>query len=305
MTPAVRCLKLQKDAEIHFLTKDHFTSILSANPYIDQVIPFHKSNTALIRNLKTEQYDFVVDLHNNIRSSRIRRKLKKPFSKLHKLSIHKEVLIHTGISNLPNSHVAHRALEALRNFGVEDDEKGMDFFIHKETKFLLNENHSPFIALALGTTHFTKNIPEKTLDFIVEHAPYQVVLLGGPKEKDLGVSLENKWNQKCVNMAGQSTIQESALLISKSAYFIGGDTGMLHIACALKIPTLSIWGATIPEFGVYPYYGSQKIPHFIHEVGLKCRPCSKHGSSKCPKKHFNCMHLQDLTSISEHMQTLA
>jgi ADP-heptose:LPS heptosyltransferase len=304
-TPAVRCLKLQKNVEIHFLTKRVFTHIIDANPYIDKIIAFDKEDKEIVKKLKAENYDYVVDLHNNIRSSRIRRKLKKPFSKLYKLSIHKEVLIHTGISNLPELHVAHRMIDALKEFEVEDDEKGMDFFIHKETENKLENAPKSFIALSLGTTHFTKNIPDKTLEFIIENAPHEVVLLGGPKEKALGESLEKSCAGRCVNMAGKTNIQESALLISNAQYFIGGDTGMLHIACALKKPTLSIWGATIPEFGVYPYYGKEEVTHFIHEVALKCRPCSKHGSAKCPKKHFNCMQLQDLEKIAVHMKELA
>ena len=305
MTPAVRCLKLQKKVEIHFLTKRVFTDILSANPYIDKIIAFDKEEKGFIKKLKAEDYDFVVDLHNNIRSGKIRRKLKKPSSKLYKLSIHKQVVIHTGISNLPNLHVAHRAIDALHSFDVVDDEKGMDFFIDKNTKNPFKDEGKPFVTLALATTHFTKNIPDTTLKFIIENAPHNVVLLGGPKEKALGESLQKEYEGRCVNMAGQTNLQQSALLISKSKFFIGGDTGMLHIACALKIPTLSIWGATIPEFGVYPYYGSEEVPHHIHEVTLNCRPCSKHGSSKCPKKHFNCMYLQDLNKIALHMKDLA
>ncbi len=305
ITPAIRCLKQQTNHEIHFLTKKSFTSILSANPYIDKIIPFEKNDKQIIKKLKDENYDFVVDLHNNIRSTKVRKKLKKPFSKLYKLSIHKEVLIHTGISNLPNLHVAHRAIDTLKSFDVQDDDMGMDFFIHEETKHKTPPGITKYICLALGTTHFTKNIPEDTLKFIIENAPYTVLLLGGPKEKALGESLEKEFPERCSNMAGKTNLQESALLIKHAEYFIGGDTGMLHMACALKKRTISIWGATIPEFGVYPYYGKEEVPFHMHEVNLKCRPCSKHGSSKCPKKHFNCMKLHDLSLIAEQMKTLA
>ncbi len=304
-TPAVRCLKNQQNAEVHFLTKKAFVSIVSANPYIDKVISFDKKDKTVISRLKAEKYDYVVDLHNNLRSAKIRFQLRRPSSKLNKLTIHKEVLIHTGISNLPNLHVAHRTIEALGEFDVLDDGKGMEFFIEEDTKNLAEKVNSPFITLALATTHFTKNIPVETLEFIVQNSPHHVFLLGGPKEKALGNIIAEKYPERCSNMAGKASIQESALLIQNSTYFVGGDTGMLHIACALKKPTISIWGATIPEFGVYPYYGNENVPHHIHEVSLRCRPCSKHGSAKCPKKHFNCMHLQDKPLIAQHLQDLA
>lgn len=304
-TPAIRCLKQQKNPEIHYLTKKAFVPILASNPYIDKIISFEKTNKSLVKDLKEEKYDFVVDLHNNLRSSKIRFQLRRPSSKLYKLSIHKEVLIHAGINNLPNLHVAHRAIDTLQEFSINDDEQGMEFFIDDQTVNKAENFKDSFITLALATTHYTKNIPEETLHFIVENAPDQVVLLGGPKEKELGERIEKAFPSQCINMAGKASIQESALLIQKSKYFVGGDTGMLHIACALKIPTISIWGATIPEFGVYPYYGKNDIPHFIHEVHLKCRPCSKHGSSKCPKKHFNCMQLQNLEKIASHLKELS
>lgn len=304
MTPAVRCLKLQQNTDIHFLTKQAFTGLVSSNPYIDKVIPYEKGK-AFIKQLKQEKYDYVVDLHNNLRSTRIRMKLKCPHSKINKLSIHKQVLIHTGISNLPNLHVAHRAIDALAHFDVTDDEKGMDFFLNPGTENKAENLGKPFVSLALGTTHFTKNIPYEKLETLIKNSPLHVLLLGGPKEKEIGEKLEQSYPHSCTNMAGKTSLQESALLIRESKYFIGGDTGMLHIACALKVPTISIWGATIPEYGVYPYYGEKEVPHFVNEVSLKCRPCSKHGSAKCPKKHFNCMNIQNMDIIASQQKELA
>jgi ADP-heptose:LPS heptosyltransferase len=67
----------------------------------------------------------------------------------------------------------------------------------------------------------------------------------------------------------------------------------MHLAAALKKPIVSIWGNTIPEFGMYPYFGQPEMTHPLSAMmevkGLSCRPCSKLGFSKCPKGHFKCM----------------
>jgi ADP-heptose:LPS heptosyltransferase len=73
----------------------------------------------------------------------------------------------------------------------------------------------------------------------------------------------------------------------------------MHIAAAFKKPVVSVWGNTVPEFGMTPYYGNFKIRNSKFEIqNLSCRPCSKIGFKTCPKKHFNCMMLQDNEAIA-------
>lgn len=303
-TPVIRCIKQQLDCEVHMITKKSFAGIVQDNPYIDKLFLFENNMKALISSLKKEKYDRVIDLHNNLRSKRLSMALKVKTSRISKLSIHKEVLILTGISNLPDLHFSERGLDTVSDLGVKNDHEGMDFYISasaKSSEFLPKE---PFVGLALATAHYTKNIPLDLIEFMIQKSTLPVVLMGGPKEKVIGESLVSKFPNKTINTAGLCSLQESSYLVSQAKYLIAGDTGLMHIAAALKKPTLSIWGATIPEFGVFPYYGKYDIPHFIHEVKLSCRPCSKHGSAKCPKKHFNCMNLQDKVGIAEHMHVL-
>ena len=300
-TPVIRCLKEQLGAEIHFATKKAFAGMLSNNPYIDDIIALDgKSWKPFIQDLKVTDYDHIIDLHKNIRSKRIARALGMKARKINKLTIHKEALIRFGVNNLPNSHFAHRALDTISDLGVVDDKEGMDFFISEAFDHPFNGDK--FCTLALATAHETKNIPLSTLQFMVDNCPLPMVLLGGPDEEALGESLVKK---HVINMAGKCSIEASANYVKHSQYLVSGDTGLLHIAAALKKPTISIWGATIPEFGVFPYYGKYAIPHYIHELDLPCRPCSKHGTSTCPKKHFDCMNLQDKPAILEHMHSLS
>ena len=81
-TPLIRCLKKQvPDAEVHFLTKKSFTNIVESNPYIDKIITLGNDWNTMIDALKAEHYDYIIDLHHNLRTLRIKRTLKvKSFS---------------------------------------------------------------------------------------------------------------------------------------------------------------------------------------------------------------------------------
>jgi ADP-heptose:LPS heptosyltransferase len=73
---------------------------------------------------------------------------------------------------------------------------------------------------------------------------------------------------------------------------VTNDTGLMHIASAFHKPIISLWGNTVPEFGMYPYMPGRPQGYDVMEVKkLPCRPCSKIGYEKCPKGHFKCMEL--------------
>ena len=135
----------------------------------------------------------------------------------------------------------------------------------------------------------------KELVTLIDHP---LVLLGGPEDKANGEELAALDPIKIYNACGKFNLNESADLVRRAKLIITHDTGLMHIAAAFKKPIISIWGNTVPAFGMYPYYGrtsfNQVQPYELIEVnGLGCRPCSKIGYDACPKKHFKCM--QDIS----------
>ncbi len=304
-SPVIRCLKQQRDLEIHYLVKNSFKSILSGNPHIDSLFSFEKEPTELIKVLKEQSYDHIVDLHKNIRTKRLLRSLGRPYSNFPKKNIEKWLLVNFKIDRLPNLHIVDRYFEAVKGLGVENDHKGLEYFIPKKDHVDLSSydlKEYEYIAIGIGAAHATKSLPFSKLQELLNLIDQQVVLLGGEKEVSLANKLEHA---NCVNLCGQLNINQSASIIAQSALLISADTGLMHIASAFKKKTVSIWGNTVPAFGMYPYYGDDKVENFRAEVnGLSCRPCSKIGYKKCPRGHFDCMMKHDLKEIAAHTERL-
>jgi ADP-heptose:LPS heptosyltransferase len=150
--------------------------------------------------------------------------------------------------------------------------------------------------MVVGGGHFTKQIPVDKIQMILNQVNCSIVLLGGPEDREKASQLHFPKQGKVLNLVGKLTINQSAQIIKKSNLVVTPDTGLMHIAAAFHKKIISVWGNTIPAFGMYPYCPEENSQ--IFEVqGLKCRPCSKIGFSKCPKKHFNCMNQQNYQTI--------
>ena len=93
-----------------------------------------------------------------------------------------------------------------------------------------------------------------------------------------------------VNLCGKLPLPVSAAAVSRADLVLTGDTGLMHIASALQKVVISVWGNTVPAFGMFPYQPRHpENVYIIEEKGLFCRPCSKLGFRRCPLGHFKCM----------------
>ncbi len=300
-TPVVRCLKQQlKGAEIHYLTKKGFAPVLSANPYIDKLHFLKDSLSATVSDLKGEGFDHVIDLHHNIRTLYIKRVLGKPASSFNKLNWQKWLYVRFKVNFLPGEHIVDRYLKTVEFLGVENDKAGLDYFLidDHDLALLLPPSHQKFIALVIGAQHATKRLPTERLIDLCRQIKQPIVLLGGPEDLERGEIVKSAAGEHVFNGCGKFKLDQSAYLVKMSASVITHDTGLMHIAAAFKKTIHSIWGNTVPEFGMYPYLSGES---YLYEVkGLACRPCSKIGYQKCPLGHFNCMNKIDLTAISQN-----
>ncbi|MCX8020329.1 MAG: glycosyltransferase family 9 protein [Chitinophagaceae bacterium] len=295
-TPVIRCLKKQvPDAEVHILVKEQFLPVVKHNPYLDAVHTLAHSWELMIETLRTEHYDYIIDLHHNLRTLRVKRALRKKSFSYYKLNIEKYFYTAFKINVLPKVHLVDRYLKTLASFGVRNDGEGLDYFISSEEEVPYSDiptsHRAGFIACVIGAAHHTKKWPVEKWKTFCRMIQHPVILLGGPEDAENGKAIASVDDIKVYNACGKFSLNESADLIRKSRLVITHDTGLMHIAAAFRKPIISLWGNTVPAFGMTPYYGNRPVPYEIVEVKkLWCRPCSKIGYRRCPLGHFHCMN---------------
>ena len=293
-SPVSRCLKNQVEgARIHYLVKQKFSTLVSANPFIDKVHLFENDLNRTIEELKAENFDYLIDLHNNIRSSIVKLRIRAiPFS-FHKQNFNKWLLVHLKISRMPGISIVDRYLDTVKTFDVANDGEGLDFFIPKNDFVSIASLpvvfRKGFIIFAIGANHATKRMPVEKIIDLIKNIDLPVVLLGDENDKEQGDQIVMAVGNNVHNACGLYNIIQSASIVKQSKVVISHDTGLMHIAAAFSKKIISIWGNTVPEFGMYPYQPDPDS-RIIQVENLKCRPCSKLGFKKCPKKHFRCMN---------------
>ncbi len=304
-TPVIRCLKKQlENVEVHYLTKKQFLPVVQANPYIDRIYTIDDKIDEVIPELSKQNYDHIVDLHKNFRSKGVIMKLSRPSSSFSKINVKKWLAVNVKINRLPDVHIVDRYFQAVNGLGVKNDGEGLDYFIPADDEAdltaLPQKYRNGYIGWVIGGTYFTKIYPDDKIIDVCRKINKPVVLLGGKTDAKRGDRIAEAVGDSVFNACGKFSLNGSASLVKQADKIITNDTGLMHIAAAFRKETISLWGNTIPGFGMYPYMPGDEEKSTILEVqNLSCRPCSKLGYDKCPKKHFDCMRKIEVERIVE------
>jgi len=311
-TPAIRCAKLQiPNAEIHFLTKASMKDVTEANPYIDQFHYFDNNLSFLIDQLKGIHFDYIIDLHKNFRTFKIKKALGVPALTYEKLSIRKLLLTKWHFNFMPSRHIADRCLDTLKTLGVVNDGKGLDHFVPVSVSLSAKEiptaHQAGYVAFVIGASYATKKLPLEQLQKLCQLIEYPIVLIGGKEDAAMGEQVASVNPTKIYNACCKFNLHESALLVKQSKTVVSHDTGFLYIACAYHKKTVAIWGATSPALQVEPYYPKELLLQDMYMNAivshLSCQPCSNYGTQKCPQGHFSCMRQQNLNVIASKVNS--
>ena len=301
-TPVIRCIKQQiQGVEVHYITKQNFSSVISSNPYIDKLYTIKESTSEIIDQLKKENYDYVIDLHHNVRTLKLKLALGKKSCSFRKLNWEKMLMVYFKINKLPKLHIVDRYFETLTSIGIKNDYKGLDYFIPEKdiiniASYLPTQFQNGYDVLVVGGSYYTKQIPINKLKEICTHTLKPLILLGGKEDAIIAEEVHQAFKHKTINGCGILNLNQSASIIRQANRVITSDTGLMHIAAAFKKDIISVWGNTIPEFGMSAYLPG-KNSKILEVKNLPCRPCSKLGHHSCPKKHFKCMNDIDVSKI--------
>ena len=280
-------------------------AVTEANPYIDGFHYLEKDLASTINELKALNFDYVIDLHKNFRTFKIKRALGVRALTYKKLSWQKLLLTKLHFNFMPNRHISERCVDTLAPLGVVNDGKGLDYFvpatIQLNTNALPASHQNGYIALVIGASFASKKLPIAQLQDLCKQLKYPVVLIGGKEDALEGEQVASVDPSKIVNACGKFSLHESALLVQQSKTVISHDTGFLYIACAYHKKTVAIWGATSPALQVEPYYPNARAAEMYYNAvvpNLPCQPCSNYGSKQCPQGHFACMRQQNISVIA-------
>ena len=147
-------------------------------------------------------------------------------------------------------------------------------------------------AVCLGSEWATKIWPQAHVADLVRRlaaSGLRPVLLGGPRERALARQIAAA--EGCIDTTGNS-VGEAIAVLSLSTLAVGGDTGLVHAARALGIPTVAVFGPTPSDVHLF---GERER---AVSLGLDCSPCSAHGSRRCPLGHHRCLRELDAERVA-------
>lgn len=282
-------------AQITVLAKDWVKDVFLNHPAIDEIIPIDKSKTSLIKEIKKQNFDAGILFTNSFSSAflffiaGIKKRtgyktdlrsilltdglpLPKNLEKMHQRDYYFEIVKKlTGGKKIPKNPILYITNEEIER--ADFILKGLN--ISGETKIVgifPGASYGP--AKMWGVEKFKSLAKE-----IANNENVKVLIFGGNKEKELGATIQNKTDGR-INMCGKTTARELIALIKRCNVFITNDTGPMHIASALNVPVIAVFGPTNTD------RTSPLGPSVIIKKKVICAPC-KH--RVCPLKNHECM----------------
>ncbi len=303
-TPLVRAVRKRfPKAQIDFLVKKEFATLLQHNPHISNVLAYDKTTgfeglKALKKQFRATKYDRIIDLHKNLRSTFLKIGLNALTTSYSKEYINRFLLLKLRINRYKNIiPVYEQYFDAVRKDDIFYDGKGTEVFlpdaeIQKVRQSLKAENYDfqkPLVVLCPGASSPTKRwTPEgfaEVGNFYAQNYGAWIVFSGGKEDVELCQNIAQNIDYQIINFAGKFNLLGSGALLGQANLVVTNDTGMMHMAQAQKTPVTAIFGCTVKELGFFPLPKKSNVV----EYQISCRPCTHNGRETCPKGHFDCM----------------
>lgn len=303
-TPLIRCLRsAYPEVRIDFLIKKEFSVVLSNNPHLSSIITFDKNagkgELKRVREIiRQNKYSHIVDIQRNLRSIFLTTGSGSVVSSFSKKLLSRDLLIRFGINSYKEIKPVYlRYFESVASLGVEYDGRGTEVFPAASETLQTTElpgcenfkEGKPILVVAPGAQWANKRwTPEgfaSAADMFCAHTGALTLLIGGPGDLEICSLVKSLMKTPSVNLAGKLSLMGSASLLGKASMVMTNDTGMLHMAQAMKTPVVAVYGPTTRELGFFPLPENSRVA----ETSISCRPCTQKGLNSCPRKHFRCM----------------
>lgn len=287
--------KKYPESYIAWVVKKKAADIIASHPHLNEVILYEGVRKTAQR-LRSLKFDLAIDLQGLFRSGLLTflsgAKTRLGFSRANSRELSYLFLNLRVTPEEEDRHVIDKNLSLLRPLGIEVKEKEFIIPVSDKNKeyiasFLREKGIAPndlLIALNPGASWSSKLWPEERwaelTDRLIEKLKAKAIFLWGPEERKTVDSIVARMENRPL-ISCRTNLKELAVLISKCQLFVGGETGPLHIACALNIPTVALIGPTDSVRN-----GPYGEGHMVIEKDLPCRGCWRH---EC--RRLDCMRL--------------
>ena len=299
-SPVLRILQqgLEGGAELHMVVRKRYLPVVEHNPRITKIFSFENTVQEVMDPLSAEEYDYIIDLQNNLRSNLIKKRLGVLAFTVEKKNWAKFVWIKFGFKwDIP--HVVQRYIDTLKTLGLSDDGQGLEFEIPQSVNVPLP--FELYTAVVIGANHFGKRPDASNWLSILHRIPGNIVIVGGKEEEMMSTALSI--DDRVFNVVSKLDLMESAWVVKHAQMVVAGDTGLMHMAAAFGKNIISLWGCTRPGLGMSPWRSGEHSV-IIEPEGRGDRPCSKLGDS-CKHGLLNrCIHEIDLNKIEKAAKSI-
>jgi heptosyltransferase-2 len=306
-TPVIDSLKAEfPESKIYFLTKARYSDLLKADPRIFSVVEFdqegkHKGVKGffkLISELRSQDFDLLIDLHGNIRSFFVRHLIssRKKF-KYHKKRIARLLMVHCKFIRTEPIHTVDSYLEVLNRLQIKTEKRIPKVFPHQSDieftdNFLLEhgvKKDDILLGVHPGARWDTKRWDQgkfaQVCQALIERLGVKVLLMGESREEEVVKKIKSSFPSMNVISAVDLPLGRLTTLIACCDCLISNDSGPMHLASAFGVPVVAIFGPTHPKLGFAPL-GPKSVALC---ADAECSPCSLHGKKKCSKESRTCM----------------
>lgn len=318
-TPAIQSLRHSfPDAEISILTKPWTAAIFQHNPHIDNILIYNahgrhrgiKGILRLSKDIRKQKFDMAFLIQNAFEAALISWLAAIPVRLGYDTDARKALLTH-AVHRKPEYKKRHQIdyyLEILSNAGLPVNGGRLVYTVtREETRYaqeMLSRSQisgkTKWVGINPGAAFGTAKrwFPERFADVcnqLRKLDDIRVMIFGAPGEEDIGKTIREHIGKDCIDLTGKTTLRQAAALIRACDAFITNDSGLMHIAAALDVPQIALFGPT-NHLTTSPASSNSTI--IRHPVS--CSPCMK---PHCPTDH-RCMKEITVAQVVESAQRL-
>jgi heptosyltransferase II len=300
-TPAIRAIRKNfPNARISLLSKSWVAPVFEDSPHIDQIISYdfegEWKTIRAARTLAKSRFDAAVLLQNAFEAAWVAYLAKIPIRIGYDTDARRMLLTHPvrRLSKIRKLHQTHYYNEILKGVGLTTDGTWLELYLSSkdhdsalkilkranicETDFIVGIN--PSATFGSAKQWFPERFA-RVSDRLNKKFRSKTIIFGGPGDRELGADIMKMMNASAVDLSGKTTLKEAMAIIARCGMFITNDSGLMHIAAALNVPQVAVFGST--NFAATgPWSPRARIVRSI----VSCSPCLK---QKCPLGHRECM----------------